>query len=48
MKKSLVLLLLAVLLVVGAENEVQKVEAQSQADVMSPNKDEYPEIIPGG
>ncbi len=49
MKKSLVLLVLAVFLMFGGAGEFQKAEVQTQPDVMTPSaKDEYPEIIPGG
>jgi hypothetical protein len=49
MKKRLVLVAIAIFLLFGGAGELQKAEYQTQPDVMSPsNKDEYPEIIPGG
>ncbi|WP_237664019.1 hypothetical protein [Sutcliffiella horikoshii] len=49
MKKRLILVAVAVFLLFGGAGELQKAEVQTQPDVMSTsNKDEYPEIIPGG
>ncbi|WP_339149407.1 MULTISPECIES: hypothetical protein [unclassified Sutcliffiella] len=49
MKKRLVLVAAVVFLLFGGAMELQKSEIQTQPDVISTtNKDEYPEIIPGG